>query len=175
MMKSPLKLMLFIILIFCFTAVGLEIYRFVSFQLEMEQELRSMMRDAMDLHLNDEYRNSHVSYISPGEISNTKGFIKQMLRDRYQLDSGMRQIPERDFKGAMVIPDESFMIDGGSYSTRTVTENGFTFTEPVQENNPSGEIKVLMDYKPMIFRMGDAVNTDVLQMEIKVKVEHTHF
>lgn len=175
MIKSPLKLMLFIIMMFCFTAVGIEIFRFVSFQLEMEQTLRTMMRDAIDLHLDDTYRNSHVSYILPEEIPDTRTFIKQMIRDRYQLDSNMRQNPERDFKGAMQIPDAEFVICGGSYTLHNVNSEGFLFTEPVQADNPSGRIKVLMDYKPMIFRMGEALNTDVLKMEINVNVVHQHF
>ncbi len=175
MMQSPLKLMLFIIMIFCFSAAGIEIFRFVSFQLEVEQELRAMMRDAIDLHLDDTYRNSHVSYIQADAIDDTKAFLKQMIRDRYELDAHMRQSPERDFKGAMEIPDADFVISGGSYDTRIVNANGFSFTEPIQAQNPSGKIRVVMNYKPMIFRMGDAMNTDVLKMEITVAVEHKHF
>lgn len=175
MMKMPLKLMLFIILIFCFAAVGIEMFRFVSFQLEMEQALRSMMRDAIDMHLDDAYRNSHVSYIRPENIDDTKVFVKQMLRDRYQLDGALRQVPERDFKEAMEIPDSDFVVYGGSFTTRRVNAGGFEFLEPLQENNPSGRMKVILNYKPMIFRMGDALLTDVLRMEITVDVEHRHF
>lgn len=175
MMKSPLKLMLLIIMLFCFTAVGIEIFRFVTFQLEMEQALRTMMRDAIDLHLDDEYRSSHVSYIPPEEIGNTKAFVRQMLRDRYQLDSNLRQQPERDFKGPLEIPDESFVITGGSYTTRNVDLGGYEFTELQQSGTPSGRITVRMDYKPMIFRIEDALTTDVLRMEITVAVNHSHF
>lgn len=174
-MRTPLKLMLFIILMFCFTAVGIEIFRFLNFQLEMEQALRAMMRDAIDMHLDDTYRNSHVSYILPEDVAETKTFVKKMIRDRYQLDAAMRQNPERDFKGAMEIPDSEFVIFGGTYTTRAVNAGGFTFTEPLQGSNPSGHIKVVMNYKPMIFRMGDAMHTDVLKMEITVDVEHKHF
>lgn len=175
MMKAPLKLMLFIIMLFCFTAVGIEIYRFVSFQLELEQALKTMMRDAIDLHLDDTYRTSHVSYIRPEEISNTRAFVKQMIRDRYGLDPNMCQNPEKDFKGALEIPDSDFVIQGGSFITREVSAEGFSFIEPLQGNTPAGQIRVILDYKPMIFRMGDALSTDVLKMDIYVEVEHQHF
>lgn len=175
MMKAPLKLMLLLITLFCFAAVGLEMYRFVSFQLELEQALRGMLRDAMELHLDDPFRASHVSYIRPEEVPGAKAFVRQMLRDRYGLDAGLRQTLERDFIGPMVIPEGDFIMDGGAYTDRVTVIDGYAYTEPVQQRNPSGQLRVLAYYKPMIFRLNDALGQEALLMDVSVAVEHRRY
>jgi len=165
-MKMPLKLILYFLIIFCLGSAMVEGFRYVQFAIDYKESVNKMLQDSMDFYMDDDFRNSHVSYVKADDYSEVKEQFFTMLRHRYDLDSNL--MPRRDtyIKGPVEIRDSDIQIYGGTYKQIIAAGD---FDAYGQDTNPSIEVTGKLYYNPMIFHL------DSVKWEMPFHIKVTNF
>ncbi|MCT4564970.1 MAG: hypothetical protein N4A68_11760 [Maledivibacter sp.] len=136
-MKAGLKLLIGFILVFGFLAIGIETFRIVKLNMDIEKQITIICDDAIELSMDDEFRIDHVSII---DRNLCEELICHMLMDKFNLDSGLNPKTESYLAGPLQLI--VFDIEEGQYK--------ISGDKPIQKTNPHVWIKGSVEIQPMI-------------------------
>lgn len=125
--------------------------------MDIEKQISIICDDAIELTMNDEFRIDHVSIIDK-ELC--EELIFHMLRDKYDLDSGLNPNQESYLGGPFEIT--VFDIEEGEHK---IVEG-----KPIQKKNPYVRIEGSVEIKPMIINYDENV-----KINFEVYSDNTRF
>lgn len=143
-MKAGLKLLIEFILIFGFLAIGIEVFRIIKLNMDIEKQISIICDDAIELSMDDEFRIDHVSII---DRNRCEELIYHMLMDKFDLDLGLNPRTGSYLAGPLQLT--VFDIEEGQYK--------ISGDKPIQKTNPYVWIKGSVEIKPMIMNFNQNI------------------
>lgn len=132
------------IFIFAIFSIGPDMYRYYKIQSSFEDTIQTIVTDAMDINILDQYKQDQISMLDEDAFRDS---FLSMLKEKEKLDDNLMPVGESFFTGKVSF--EIFNIEKGQFHIDASTGKS------VMDVNPNILIKGSVEMKPFLFGMKD--------------------
>ena len=132
------------VLIFVIFSIGPDMYRYYKIQSSFEDTMQTIVTDAMDINILDQYKQDQISMLD--EAAFRDSFLS-MLKDKEKLDDALMPVGQSFLSGKVNF--DVFNVEKGQFHMDAVTGKS------IMDVNPNILIKGSIEMKPFLFGMKD--------------------